>query len=233
MPRESRWNSLRRWRGVQPVACEKKWPRKGRCLISRSENDYNTRVMPTFDNHQACSLSRRQWMQLIGLSELGLALFDGTRAGAAAQEPAAKNSLVPLNRFPRMVQEHFVDSVRSAEEAGLAAKARLQTRADAEAYVAQVRHKIQQCFGQFPEKTPLNPRVAGVVERDAYRIEKVIFESRPRFFVTANLYVPNGEKIPLPGVVGSCGHSDNGKAAETYQSFAQGLARMGYWDMSS
>ncbi len=33
---------------------------------------------------------------------------------------------------------------------------------------------------------------------------------------------------PVPGVVGSCGHSDNGKAAEAYQSFAQGLARQGY-----
>jgi dienelactone hydrolase len=67
-----------------------------------------------------------------------------------------------------------------------------------------------------------------VVERDQYRIEKVIFESRPEFFVTANLYVPRGRTFPLPGVVGSCGHSANGKAYEGYQAFAQGLARMGY-----
>jgi dienelactone hydrolase len=66
------------------------------------------------------------------------------------------------------------------------------------------------------------------VKRDAYDIEKVIFESRPGFLVTANLYVPKGRKMPLPGVVGSCGHSVNGKAAEAYQSFAQGLARLGY-----
>ncbi|MBA4192172.1 MAG: hypothetical protein C0467_29705, partial [Planctomycetaceae bacterium] len=31
-----------------------------------------------------------------------------------------------------------------------------------------------------------------------------------------------------PGVVGSCGHSHNGKAEPAYQSFCQGLARMGY-----
>jgi dienelactone hydrolase len=127
-----------------------------------------------------------------------------------------------------MVQEQFVDAVRKAEEAGLAAKARLQTRSDAEDYVFQVRNMIQRCFGQFPAKTPLNPQVTAIVEREAYRIEKVIFESRPRFFVTANLYVSNGKKFPLPGVVASCGHSDNGKAAEAYQSFAQGLARLGY-----
>src|SRR5512138_336529 len=40
------------------------------------------------------------------------------------------------------------------------------------------------------ERTPLNPRVTGVVERVGYRIEKLIFESRPRLYVTANLYVP-------------------------------------------
>ena len=86
----------------------------------------------------------------------------------------------------------------------------------------EVRAKIRQCFGPLPEKTPLNARVTGVVERDAYTIEKVIFESRPGFLVTANLYLPKGRKFPLPGVVGSCGHSRNGKAAEAYQSLRPG-----------
>jgi dienelactone hydrolase len=46
--------------------------------------------------------------------------------------------------------------------------------------------------------------------------------------VTANLYVPKNVEFPCPGVVGTCGHSSNGKAAAAYQSFAQGLARLGY-----
>src|SRR4030095_13965846 len=88
--------------------------------------------------------------------------------------------------------------------------------------------RIRESFGPEPERTPLNARITGIVERDAYKIEKVIFESRPEFLVTANLYVPKGRKFPLPGVVGTCGHSANGKAIEAYQSFAQGLARQGY-----
>ncbi len=91
-----------------------------------------------------------------------------------------------------------------------------------------VKEKIRQCFGPQPKRTPLNPRVTRVVERDEYRIENVIFDSRPGFPVTANLYVPKGRDNPLPGVVGTCGHSANGKAAEPYQSFAQGLAKLGY-----
>ncbi|MHC4581240.1 MAG: alpha/beta hydrolase family protein, partial [Planctomycetota bacterium] len=107
-------------------------------------------------------------------------------------------------------------------------RAALMTRADAEAYVRQVREKIQQSFGPWPEKTPLKPRTTGTVERDAYKIENIIFESRPNFLVTANLYIPKGRAFPLPGVVGTCGHSATGKMINLYQSFAQGLARQGY-----
>ncbi len=137
-------------------------------------------------------------------------------------------SLMPLNRFPRMVQEYFVESVRRIEERANQRRMALKTRADAEAYVRDIREKIQQSFGPWPERTPLKPRTTGVIERDVYKIEKIVFESRPNFLVTANLYIPKGRTFPLPGVVGTCGHSSNGKAAEAYQSFAQGLARQGY-----
>lgn len=152
------------------------------------------------------------------------------KAIAQEKSPATveKRSWQPLNRFSRMVQEFFVEQVRAAEASGLKQKAALQTKEDAQEYVKSVQQKIARCFGPQPERTPLNARVTGVVDRDTYRIEKVIFESRPGFLVTANLYVPQGRAGKLPGVVGSCGHSVNGKAAEAYQSFAQGLARQGY-----
>jgi len=147
---------------------------------------------------------------------------------APGQNASDAKSLRPLNRFPRMVQEYFVQRVRRVEARSNRRRATIKTRADAEAYVREVREKIGMSIGPWPEKTPLRPQVTGIVERDAYRIEKVIFESRPDFLVTANLYVPKGRKFPLPGVVGTCGHYPNAKAAEEYQSFAQGLARQGY-----
>jgi len=149
--------------------------------------------------------------------------------GPVQAASSSKNgSLIPLNRFPRMVQEYFVRTVHRIEQQANQRRAALKTRTDAEAYVREVRERIQQSFGPWPEKTPLKPRITGIVERDLYKIEKIIFESRPNFLVTANLYVPKGRTFPLPGVVGTCGHSANGKAAEAYQSFAQGLARQGY-----
>jgi dienelactone hydrolase len=172
-------------------------------------------------------LSRRDCLSRLGQASLGIAAAAYGWQSLRAQESGTPK-LAPLNRFPRMVQEFFVSQVRAIEQKSLAAKAALKTKADAENYVRQVQAKIRRCFGPEPERTPLNAKITGVVDRDMYKIEKVIFESRPEFYVTANLYIPKNRDFPLPGVVGTCGHSVNGKAAEAYQGFAQGLARMGY-----
>jgi dienelactone hydrolase len=175
------------------------------------------------------NLSRRDALKLSGLGALAVALNELTLTHAnAAAPPGSQPALEPLNRFPRMVQEYFVRRVRAIEDAANLRRDAVRSKRDAERYVRDVRGRIQQSFGPWPAKTPLNPRITGTVERDAYRIENVLFDSRPGFPVTANLYLPKGRKLPAPGVVGSCGHSANGKAAEAYQAFAQGLARQGY-----
>jgi len=140
----------------------------------------------------------------------------------------ADGEVEPLNRFPRMVHEFFVRQVRESGDRHIRKLDQLKTKADAEEYVRSAQKRIRQSFGPEPERTPLNARVTGVVKRKTYRIENVIFDSRPGFPVTANLYIPNGHTEPMPAVVGTCGHSSNGKAETAYQSFAQGLARQGY-----
>ncbi|MEZ6133989.1 MAG: prolyl oligopeptidase family serine peptidase [Pirellulaceae bacterium] len=168
---------------------------------------------------------RREYIALVGAA-MCAGMADQT---ALATAPQAAESLHPLNRFPRMMQEFLVSRVRQAHQRSVVAKRELETREDAFDYVKTVRSRIADCFGEPPKKTPLAARVTGIVERDRYRIEKIIFESRPNFPVTANLYLPVGATAvaKVPGVVGTCGHSANGKAAEPYQSFAQGLARKG------
>ena len=129
-------------------------------------------------------------------------------------------------RFPRMVQDYYLDRVKAIEEKAVARRMALSTKEEAEAYIEEVRGKIQQSFGPWPERTPLNPRITSTIERDTYRVENIIFESRPGFLVTANLYIPTERKGPFPGVVGTCGHTRNGKAG--YQEFSQGLVKQGY-----
>ena len=114
------------------------------------------------------------------------------------------------------------------EQTGEARRAGLRTQAGAEASVRDVRKKIQDAFGPCPEKTPPHARVTGVLERDTSNVEKVIFESRPSFLVTANFFVPKGRPCPMTAIVGAGGHSAISKATPAYPSFAPGLARQGY-----
>lgn len=91
-----------------------------------------------------------------------------------------------------------------------------------------VRETFWKLAGGEPERTPLNARSLGTVEREGYRIEKILYESVPQFHVPANLYIPSSGKPPYPGVLFQMGHTSNGKAADTYQRCCQGLARLGY-----
>jgi len=88
-------------------------------------------------------------------------------------------------------------------------------------------NELWKMLGGPLDRTPLNPRVMGTVERPGYRIEKVAFESRPRLYVTANLYVPTGTGR-RPAILGPLGHSVNGKAWPSYQKLFTNLARKGY-----
>lgn len=96
-------------------------------------------------------------------------------------------------------------------------------------YQKRLREKFIEAIGGLPERTPLNPQVTGIISRDGYRIEKIIFESQPKHHVSALLFLPDAGKYkpPYPGVLVPCGHSDNGKAYESYQTMGALLALNG------
>jgi len=92
----------------------------------------------------------------------------------------------------------------------------------------KTRRRLAEFLGDFPPKTPLNPRIVGKLDRDKYVIEKVIFESRPKYYVTANFYLPKERKFPVPGIVFTCGHATEGKAMKLYHETCLGLVLKGY-----
>jgi cephalosporin-C deacetylase-like acetyl esterase len=75
------------------------------------------------------------------------------------------------------------------------------------------------------QRPPLNVKVTGVVERPQFRIEKLYYESLPKLYVTANLYVPKGDG-KFPGVLYVCGHSDTQKVQ--YQAHPRRFAELGF-----
>ena len=97
------------------------------------------------------------------------------------------------------------------------------------AYQKRLKNLFLDALGGFPQRTNLNPRVVGVVKRDGFLVEKIIFESQPRHYVTAALFLPEPGRFPppYPGVLVPCGHSRTGKQSTAYQQVCALLALNG------
>ncbi len=111
---------------------------------------------------------------------------------------------------------------------------RITTMEDVSRRREYLRDVMLRDFGGLPERTPLNARTVGVLDRPSYTIEKIVFESLPRFYVTANLYVPKGGKPPYPAILYPLGHERGGKTNPTWQQMLGSLAAKGFvaltWD---
>ncbi len=97
------------------------------------------------------------------------------------------------------------------------------------AYQKQLRGRLWEILGGIPEPNPVNARITGKVQREGYTVEKVIYESQPKFYVTGLLFLPDAARFkpPYPGVVVPVGHTGNGKAYDEYQSMGALLALNG------
>ncbi len=120
---------------------------------------------------------------------------------------------------------------RRSEEAlaaGDAARDSITSSEDLCARQEHMRREFIACLGGLPPSdTPLNARTVGMIQRDGFSIEKVIFEARPGVFVTANLYVPDGIVSPRGAVLFVCGHHYEAKQHPEYQTVCQYLVRAG------
>ena len=128
---------------------------------------------------------------------------------------------------PRSMLSAFLKGEASkAFDARRAAVAAIKTPEDLARRQRDLKARFFEALGDLPEKTPLNARVVGSEPRDGYRLERVIYESRPGHHVTALFYLPSGPP-PFPAVLMPCGHDENGKAAASYQRGCILLARNG------
>lgn len=125
--------------------------------------------------------------------------------------------------------KHFI--YRRSEEAfarGDAGRDSILTIEDLKNHQKNVREKFLECLGGLPAgNAPLNPRITGVLQLDGFRIEKVIYESRPGVFVTANLYIPDDVTGHRGAVLFMCGHFEKAKHVEEYQIVCRYLVRTG------
>src|SRR3954447_11753770 len=179
------------------------------------------------------SWTRRRFLEIT--SALGGAAAFGRSTGLAQQAverqgaPGVQQNVdvAALPDYSRDLERYLIRLSNDARDRRKQIMNAISTREQVLARQKSVVTELWKMLGGPLDRTPLNPRVVGTVERPGYRIERVTFESRPRLYVTANLYVPAGSGR-RPAILGPLGHSVNGKAWPSYQKLFSNLARKGY-----
>ena len=106
-------------------------------------------------------------------------------------------------------------------------RSELQTASKVEERNATVRQNVLKMVGAFPQRSPLRSTSVRSIQKSGYRIENVLFCSRPDFWVTANLYVPTGVG-PFPAILSPCGHYPLARMLPQYQSAYVSLVKSGF-----
>lgn len=135
---------------------------------------------------------------------------------------------VPYRHYSRCFPDFLAGLARRAYQLRNQQLARLTSPEAVRERQAWVRRTFWELVGGRPQRTPLNTRVLGGFERPGYRLEKLVYESRPGLFIPANLYIPQQGQPPFPGVLFQMGHAVNGKASPLYQKCCQGLVQLGF-----
>ncbi|MBQ8577176.1 MAG: acetylxylan esterase [Clostridia bacterium] len=112
---------------------------------------------------------------------------------------------------------------------------RFSSREEVERRREELRFSLRMAAGLYPwpEKTPLNTRFEDVGDYDGYSVKKIMFESRPGFWSTGNLYLPNPQKAEkMPAILNVIGHWDDQRLTRLdtadYPAQLANFARMGF-----
>jgi dienelactone hydrolase len=150
-------------------------------------------------------------------------------AARADDLPRDVSALRPKDVSPQ--QTALLDQLERRAREALASIPRSHTARDADRMRESLRQELKRSLGidRLPWPPTLHARVVGTLPGDAYRIEKVVYESLPGALVPAHLYVPEGSTGPAPAVLFYPGHWwPDSKARPDFQAFCINMARLGF-----
>ena len=129
---------------------------------------------------------------------------------------------------PNDRQREYLNFVKAQAAQLRAADKAPATREEWETRRREIRDNLQVAFGSFPEKPcPLEPQVLGVLKRDGYRIEKLVFQTMPGVWMTASAYVPD-KPGKHPALLAVHGHWRGARLDPVLQKRCIGPAKLGY-----
>ncbi len=132
------------------------------------------------------------------------------------------------NNAPAFLIQHFNQQAFDLLQIRKESIKQLNTENDWRLRQQQVKQLLNHIIGPFPERTPLNPQITGVIQKDGYRVEKIIFQSMPEFYVTGCLFLPDDRHGKTPAILNPIGHSDAAFRREIYQQVILNLVKKGF-----
>ena len=150
----------------------------------------------------------------------------GISAQRPVRIPETNNGLTAVRGD--MLHRYYLKKYQALDRKRAARLAEVRSREDAEKYIAEIREKLKRIFGPMTPVKPIRPQITGRLSTEKLQIDKVLFQSRPGYYVTALFYRPKTFRGKLPGVLFLCGHSEEGKHSNTYQRVPQSLALRGF-----
>jgi dienelactone hydrolase len=101
-----------------------------------------------------------------------------------------------------MVSRYLENRIEQAVLAERRAWEEVRTRADWEKFRDVRIQALRESVGVFPpERQALDSRVTAKHQGDGYRLENVIFQTRPGSWMAANLYLPSNVSGRIPGMI--------------------------------
>ena len=114
------------------------------------------------------------------------------------------------------------ESLRSQDKAPTSSEAWEKQR-------TAIRTVLQDAWGEFPtQHAPLSARTLGTLQKEGYRIEKLIFQTFSNVWMTANAYVPNSPG-PHPAILAVHGHWKGAKQDPVVQARCISSTRLGFF----
>lgn len=130
-------------------------------------------------------LLRADEPQSVSLSEIDSRVLSGDRT-----------------QWRSMVRDDLNRRMARVNEQSRVASLKIETRNEWEAFSRPKLEALQASLGDWPQPPKaVRSRVTRVFDGDGYRVENVVFETRPGLWVTANLYSPAKPTESMPGIV--------------------------------
>ncbi|NEW82342.1 MAG: prolyl oligopeptidase family serine peptidase [Mariniphaga sp.] len=167
------------------------------------------------------------FFKIIFVISLVISLTDKD-ANAQNNLDVIKNNWIQYSDAPNSLNRFLTAEAYKLLESRKTTINKIQTAVDWRNRQSNIRESLWEMLGSFPEKSNLNAKITSSIKKNGYKVENIVYESVPGFYVTASLFIPDNVKKPAPAILFCSGHSAGVYRLEYYQLPLLNLVKKGF-----